>query len=177
MSEHVRDDELMDAVEGAAAPTVRQHVQACAVCRERVEQAAAGLDLARAADVPEPSPLYWDAFRKQVGRRVGHSRRSGIAWLPALAAAAIAALAIGWLRPAPPSTVTPSPLPAWSASLPPVEEDAGLAQLGTLAVGTTDEWAAVGCRGLSDCLSGLSEEETRALADVLSQELEGGGDL
>ena len=30
-------------------------------------EARVGLALARAAEVPEPSPLYWDAFRRQVG--------------------------------------------------------------------------------------------------------------
>ena len=177
MIEHVRDDELMDAVEGTASAVVRQHVQGCAACRERVAEAAAGWELAREADVPEPSPLYWDAFRKQVGSRVGSERtwRSAV-WVPTLAAAAVMALAIGWLKPgAGPRGPMPT-IPAWSASLPPVGE-AGLAQLDALEPDGADEWAAAGCSGLADCLSGLSEEETLDLAETLSLELEGGGEL
>ena len=48
--------------------------------------------------------------------------------------------------------------------------EAGLAQLSLLDA-DGDEWAAAGCSGLSDCLSGLSEEETMELAEALSQEL------
>jgi hypothetical protein len=174
MSFHVRDDELMDAVEGLASPATRQHVQACADCRERVAEAAGGWEMARAADVPEPSPLFWDAFRSQVGRRVGSERRwRSSAWVPALAAAAAVALAVGLgsLR-GPRPAVT---LPAWSASLP-ADEDAGLAQL-VLDAGAAEEWAVAGCSGLADCLSGLSEEETIALTESLRADLEPGSDL
>jgi hypothetical protein len=177
MLEHVRDDELMDAAEGTASAGVRRHVQACAPCRERVAEAATGWDLARAADVPEPPPLFWDAFRRQVGRRVGSERRLRPAvWGPALAAAAAAAIAIGMLAPRPGTVQPVSTLPAWSASLT-GGDDTGLAQLAVLDAAEPDALATVGCRRLAECLSGLSDEETMALAEVLSDELEAGGDL
>lgn len=173
MLEHVHDDELMDAAEGIASADVRRHVQACAACRERVEATASGLALAQAADVPEPSPLYWEAFRRQVGRKVGAERR----WRPAaLAAAAVAVIAIGLLTPNRQPAQPTSTLPAWSASPPSAEDDSGLAQLSALAT-DAEGMALAGCRGVADCLSGLSAEETMALADVLSQELETGSDL
>lgn len=173
MLEHVHDDELMDAAEGIASADVRRHVQACAACRERVEATASGLDLAQAADVPEPSPLYWEAFRRQVGRKVGAERR----WRPAAwAAAAVAVIAIGLLTPNRQPAQPTSTLPAWSASPLSAEDDSGLAQLSALAT-EAEEIALAGCSGVADCLSGLSNEETMALADVLSQELETGSDL
>lgn len=178
MLEHVRDDELMDAAEQTASADVRRHVEACASCRERVEEVAAGLDLARAADVPEPSPLYWEAFRRQLGRKVGAERQRWrpAAWAPALAAAAVAVIAIGLFTPNRPPAAPASTLPAWSAALPSAEDDGGLAQLSTLATEAEDV-ALAGCSGVADCLSGLSEEETMALADALSQELGTGSDL
>jgi hypothetical protein len=177
MSQHVRDDELMDVAEGTAPAAVRRHVEACGACRERVAEAAAGWDLAAGADVPEPAPVYWDAFRKQVGRRVGSERGSRpVAWLPALAAAAVIAIGVGWLKPALAPTRPVSTLPAWSAALPAPGEEAGLAQLG-LDTATAEEWAMAGCSGLADCLSGLSDEETVALTELLSRELEQGSDL
>jgi hypothetical protein len=177
MLEHVRDDELMDAAEGTASAGARRHVQACAACRERVEAAASGLDLAQDADVPEPSPLYWEAFRRQVGRKVGAERRwRPAAWAPALAAAAVAVIAIGLLTPNRQPAQPTSTVPAWSASLPSTEDDSGLAQLSALAA-EAEDMAFAGCNGIADCLSGLSEEETLALADVLSQELGTGSDL
>jgi hypothetical protein len=170
MLEHVRDDELMDAAEGTASGGVRRHIKACPACRERVAEAATGWDLARAADVPEPSPLFWEAFRRQVGRRVGSERRwRPVVWAPALAAAAAATIAIGVLAPRPGAVQPVSTLPAWSASLTAGDEN-GLAQLGNLDAAEPDALAAAGCRRLTECLSGLSEEETIALAEVLTDE-------
>jgi hypothetical protein len=174
MREHVGDDELMDVVEGTASADVRRHVQACAACGARVAETSSALDLARDADVPEPSPLFWEAFRVQVGRKVGAERRSRLTgWAPALAAAAVAALGIGVLtQPHAPATPA-STLPAWSASLPSGDES-GLAQLPLPA--DADELS-LACSGVADCVSGLSDEESLALADVLSQELGTGSDL
>jgi hypothetical protein len=171
MSAHLRDDELMDAAEGLAAVDVRRHLEHCAGCRARVEAARSGWDLAREADVPEPSPLYWEAFRGKVRGRVAAERSwRRAAWMPALAAAAVTAIAIGWLGPARnPSAPVPT-LPAWSASLP---ADDDLVALAALDEGAGA--AVTGCSRLSDCLSDLSEEETSALADALSEEF--GGDL
>jgi hypothetical protein len=172
MSGHVRDDELLDAAEGLAAPEVRRHVAACAACRARVEEAAAGFDLAREADVPEPSPLYWEAFRGKVRGRVAAERTwRRVAWMPALAAAAVTAIVIGWLAPKDRPVAPAATLPAWSASLPADDELLGLAALDESAAATM-----IGCRGLSDCLADLSEEETIALAETLGEEL-GGGDI
>jgi hypothetical protein len=175
MGEHVRDDELMDAAERTASVAVRRHVDACAACRERVAEAAAGWEAARLADVPEPSPLYWESFRRQLGRRVGAERRWPLAgWTPALAAAAVLAVGIGLLARAPGRDLSATPLPAWTASLP-ADEEAGLARLSADAV-DADEMA-VGCNGITTCLAGLTDEEAMALADALSQELEQGSDL
>ena len=172
MSEHVRDDELMDAAEGLASPEVRRHLAACAACRARVEEAAVGFDLAREADVPEPSPLYWEAFRGKVRGRVAAERTwRRMAWMPALAAAAVTAIVIGWLAPRDRPVVPTPTLPAWSASLPADDELSGLATLDE-----TMGAAVIGCAELSDCLAGLSEEETIALAESLGEEL-GGGDI
>jgi len=177
MGQHVRDDELMDAAEGTASVAARRHVEACAPCRERVAEAAAGWEAARIADVPEPSPLYWEAFRRQLGHRVGAERRwRRAAWTPALAAAAALAVGIGFLTRAPEPARPADALPAWTASLPAGDDDSGLARLGALASVDADEVAA-GCSGITRCLAGLSDEETMALADALSQELGQGSDL
>jgi hypothetical protein len=172
MREHARDDELMDVVEGTASAEVRRHVLECASCHEKLAEASEGLDLARAADVPEPSPVFWESFRRQVGHRVGEGTRwRMVAWAPALAAAAALALGIGVLKPGPDAVQPVSTLPAWSASL---TADDPFAQLETT---DSDALAAAACRRLADCLTGLSEEETSALAEVLSDELSAGGDL
>lgn len=175
---HARDDELLDAVEGVASEAVRRHVQGCAECFERVEEARHGWELAREAEVPEPSPLYWQAFRRQVGGRLGAERRlRRWLWAPALATAAALALAVGLLAPGagPGGPTTESVLPAWSASLPAAEDDERLAVLAGLTPPADELPVTAGCLGLAQCLSDLTEEETVALADVLRQELAAGG--
>ena len=66
---HVPEPRLLDVLEGRGA-TDRAHVDACAQCRARLAEAQAGLALAAGAEVPEPSPVYWESLRGQVSRRV-----------------------------------------------------------------------------------------------------------
>ena len=177
MSRHLSDESLLRLAQGGDADGERAHVLACARCAGQVEEARAGLDLARRADVPEPSPLYWEAMRLRIERRIAEEpRRSpGWAWLaPVLAtAAAVAVVALTTGRAHAPAALPGPTLPAWSA-LPPAEDDASLAVLEGLAVadgdlGTLDEG-----RGVSAFLAGLSDEEYRALADSLREAGKGG---
>jgi hypothetical protein len=176
MTRHLSDESLFSLAEGGGTEAERAHVAPCARCTERIEETRAGLALARRADVPEPSPLYWEAMRRSVGRRIAEEPRRPLwAWLAPLAATA-AALAVVALTagrsPAPAALPTPT-LPAWSA-LPPAEDDASLEVLEGLAVadgelGTLDEG-----RGVGAFLAGLSDEEYRALADSLREAGQGG---
>jgi hypothetical protein len=177
MSRHLSDESLLSLAQGGGASALRVHVLACGRCAERVEGARAGLALAGRADVPEPSPLYWEAMRRSVERRIAEEprRSSRFAWLaPLLATAAVltvVALAIG--RSHAPAVLPGPTLPAWSA-LPPAEDDASLDVLEGVAIadgdlGTLDEW-----RGVSAFLAGLSDEESGALADSLREAGKGG---
>ena len=177
MSRHLSDESLLRLAQGGDADGERAHVLACARCAGQVEEARAGLDLARRADVPEPSPLYWEAMRLRIERRIAEEpRRSPVwAWLaPVLAtAAAVAVVALTTGRAHAPAGLPGPTLPAWSA-LPPAEDDTSLAVLEGLAVadgdlGTLDEG-----RGVSAFLAGLSDEEYRALADSLRETGKGG---
>jgi len=177
MTRHVSDESLPDLAESGGSEADRAHVLACRPCAMRVEEARATLALARRAEVPEPSPLYWDAMRQSVGRRIAEEPRRAPrwGWLGPLAAAAAAvavfALATG-RTPAPSATPAPA-LPAWSA-LPPAEEDPSLAVLEGLAatgggLGELDEGRAVGA-----LLAELSDDDYRALADSLRGARQGG---
>jgi hypothetical protein len=172
---HPTEAVLLDVLDGVADGEARGHVAACAECASRIEEARQGLALASQADVPEPSPLYWEAFRSQVGRRISVERRSRRVVLAPLAAAALLAGVVAFLprgdRVSSPVRVTT--LPAWSA-LPAEDEEPGLGIL-TALDGRTDELAtAVDCRGTEDCLADLSDEESRAVVDLLGRELKAG---
>lgn len=173
---HVSDERLIDVLEGSANAAAGAHVESCAGCRERLEAARSGLALARAADdIPEPSPLYWEAFRSQVDRRiVGGEGAWGSRLRPALAVAAALVVLLALLPSSRLEREQPRPEPqaSWSA-LPPVAEDANLALLQALGAGE-EEVAAVCVRhGIAGALVELSDEESRQLAEAVRAELLG----
>lgn len=172
---HISDERLTDLLEGRADAGALEHVSRCERCTGRLEAARFGLTQAHQADVPEPSPLYWEAFRRQVDRRVGAERAAvRMAWRPALAAAAALAAAFALLPPSPRGGVEPAPtLPAWSA-LPPAAEDPGFAVLQGLGAEEEDLVGLTSQRGIAGLVAGLSQSERQDLARALQAELRGG---
>jgi len=177
MNRHLSEKSLLSLAQGGGASAERAHVTACGRCAERVEEVRAGLALTRLADVPEPSPLYWEAMRRSVERRIAEEPRRSPRWAwlaPVLAtAAAVGVVALTTGRAHAPAALPGPTLPAWSA-LPPAEDDASLEVLEGVAVadgdlGTDDEG-----RGVGAFLIGLSDEEFRALADSLREAGQGG---
>jgi hypothetical protein len=161
MRGHVAEDRVVDLAQGPGSPEEAVHLAACAQCASRVDEAREALALARVADVPEPHPLYWEALRRNVGRRIDAEGRRARwwAWLaPLAAAAAVAAVAV---RPGslPAPAASPSAtLPAWAA-LPEAEDDPSLAVLEAVledSPGVLDE--ALPARAL---VAALTEEESR----------------
>lgn len=165
---HLSEERLLDVLEGNADAAVRAHAETCARCGGRLESARAGLALAREADaIPEPSPFYWDAFRRQVDRLV---RGGAGAWgwgRPALATAAALAVLLALLLGSPSrEPAAPRTLPAWSA-LPPLAEDSSFALLQGLDAGE-DEVAAESLRhGVAWVVAELSDAEQKQFAEAL----------
>jgi anti-sigma factor RsiW len=170
MMRHLSDEAAQDLAEGGGREASRAHVAECPRCAARVEEARAGLALARRAEVPEPSPLYWEAMRRNVERRIAEDprRTPRWAWLAPLAAtaAAVAVVALTTGR-TPGRAPSPEPvLSAWSA-LPPEDEDVSLEVLEVLAAATGDLGPIDEGQGVGAFVAGLSEEDVRALADTL----------
>lgn len=177
MTRHVPDGSLADIAEGVGSEAERAHVRACGPCAARVEETRAALALARRADVPEPSPLYWDAMRRSVGRRIAEEPRRAPRWAwlgpVAAAAAAVAVFALATGR-APAPSASPAPaLPAWSA-LPAAEDDPSLAVLEGLVMAEGDLGDLGEGRGVGALLAELSDEDYRALVDSLDATGQGG---
>jgi hypothetical protein len=175
MTRHVSDESLPDLAEGGGSDAERAHAPACGPCASRVEEARAALALARRADVPEPSPLYWEAMRRNVGRRISEESHRSPLWarLVPVAGAATVVVVVVALTAGRTHEPAPSPEPtlaAWSA-LPPAEDDASLPVLEGLAVDMPDLDEG---RGLGAFLAGLSDEEGRALAESLRRAGQGG---
>jgi hypothetical protein len=185
MTIHLADESVPDLAEGRGSEAERAHVAACASCASRVADVRSALDLARRVDVPEPSPLYWDAMRRSVGRRIDEEprlrARTWRQWMVPLAAAAALAAAVMLTsgRTHAPATAVPGPvlqaprLPAWSP-LPDAENDPSLAVMEGFAsqddaLADVDEGAGVGAY-----LASLSDDDYQALAVALRSAGKGG---
>ena len=177
---HLSKVRLMEVVEGIGTPDAEAHVSACATCQEQAAAARAALRVAHEAEIPEPSPLYWEAFRAQVGRRIASEAkprpRFAFGLWPAYAAtAAVIAVALGLATRGPRPPVLPAPavtLPAWSG-LPAADDDVGLDVIQAMAPSAEELAAAEACWPAYDCLGSLSADESAALVDALRTEMAG----
>ncbi len=75
---HLRDDEFVDWLDGALIETRAKHLEQCERCRAESDRLRSLMGTVRAAEVPEPSPLYWD----NLSRRVRHRLEAEPARLP-----------------------------------------------------------------------------------------------
>jgi hypothetical protein len=167
---HLDEGEIVDLLDGIGDSERRAHAGACLDCSRRLEEAGRAMRLAHEAEVPEPSPLYWEAFRRQVGQRIETDarpmvRRSRLG-IGLLAAAGLVGLIV--LSPPVRFGHFPPPraavLPPWSA-FPDAGEDDGLSVLQEMADGQD---VALGSEcAIEECLVGLSDEETSDLAHAL----------
>src|SRR5262249_5521988 len=133
----------------------------------------------RTAAVPDPAPSYWDLFRRRVAAGIAQPpapARHGRLWTAGLLAAA-AAVALVMVVPLPTKVPVSGPaapvLPAWSA-LPPAADDAGLVLLEHAAPVVAVAAPSLECPDLAACVAGLSDEESRALAEALRDQLGAG---
>ena len=139
---HLTPDELIDAVEGTLDPALQTHVSNCAVCREETARLSEILREAKAVDIPEPSPLFWDHFSTRVRAAIETEAAPERSWLPAWlrwqVLVPIGALALLLM-----ALVTSVPRePATPPSVASTESDAPIAGDDLAAMGV-DEWAVV----------------------------------
>lgn len=179
---HVSDAALMDVVEGAAGERTERHVAQCARCRARVDEARTALGFAAAATVPEPIPAYWDVMRRRVAHTLveapaARSRRPLWAAAAVAGAVVIAFLTVGPAEdPAPVQAPKVAALPAWSP-LPEADEDPSLPILELVAPTVAAAMPSAVCSDVSECVVGLTDDESQELADALRAQLAQGRTL
>lgn len=195
MIRHLAGDELVDLAEGARRETSVPHLASCADCRARLADLRSVMSRVAEADLPEPSPVYWDQFSSRVREAIDAEPRPRWTWTfgwvvpaSALACAAlvlVALMASVWLRqpvvgvPAPVGE-TPIATEAVDVTLVPPDDPAlvVVADLGaSLEWQDLDDAGLVAHAGLVDrAVSGLSAGERAELGKLLRQQLRGGGD-
>jgi len=103
---HLNAADLIDLAEGARDESSVPHLAECARCRQQLLELREMMDAAAgAADVPEPSPLFWDHLSRRVHLAVAEEsggRRGRLGWrawrrafVPASAMALAAVLVLG----------------------------------------------------------------------------------
>ena len=70
---HLTPEEFVDAVDGTLGPLSDdrlRHLKGCVRCRDELTSLGVTLRDTRAADIPEPSPLFWDHLSRRVRERI-----------------------------------------------------------------------------------------------------------
>jgi hypothetical protein len=98
---HLSPDAIVDVAEGCADERSAAHAAACDGCRAKADAAAGAIRAARAAEGPEPSPLFWTHLAARIGDAV-RREPAPVSWWRAwrwrvapAAAAAVLVLAVG----------------------------------------------------------------------------------
>ena len=67
---HLSPEEFIDAAEGVRTEASLPHLAECLQCRRELADLRRTMTVAVDADVPEPSPLYWDTLSARIGERI-----------------------------------------------------------------------------------------------------------
>ena len=179
---HLAPGTFIDLLDGTLAEPAVPHLAVCARCREQLSALRETWQAAADADVPEPSPLFWDHFSNRVREAVSsepvgsprwHERLSQpwrIAGLAGMALAALLVLAVVQFpadrasdeRVPPSPTAMGDPVPLIDLS-----DDAMLGFVADLAGNL--EWDDASDIGLS--VRGVDERAVADMTDVERSEL------
>ena len=198
---HLHSDELIDLAEGTRLESSAPHLRSCEACRGQLTELRAMMSAAAQAEVPEPSPLFWEHFSARVRDAVaaeGAPRRGalfglfGWSWsgvlmplsVGGLAAVLVAAALMFNSRYMPELTTPPSVSSGPAASIadaaPMAElaDDPSLDMVADLAAQV--DWEAAGESGIGlrahedvseKAVNQLSDGERRELGRLLQEEL------
>jgi hypothetical protein len=123
---HLGETEFVDHLDGVLAPERSAHLDTCASCGKHAASLANIVRDGAAIEVPEPSPLFWDAFSARVreaidaepdprGGRWAMSPWHRLRWATlAIATTAIVGIAVWRLTPPSPALVDPAMPPTAS---------------------------------------------------------------
>lgn len=199
---HLSPEALLDLADGTTPEASVDHLARCAECRAQLSDLRATMGLALAADVPEPSPLFWDHLSARVRESIaagGAPARRSVLWFGleplswrfmtvaggAATAVVIAALAITMrTAPGPTEQASVEPTPALAAPVAqerdPVGDDASLALLTELARDL--DWESAADAGMTltagaadDVVLELSGAERAELRRLLREAMGGAG--
>lgn len=193
---HLTPEELIDLADGARAEAAAPHLQGCEVCRHQIAALRSAMSAAApGADVPEPSPLFWEHLSQRVREAVAAEeapvpRLAGWRWGTALPgswrawamAGVAAAVAISTYVTAPHTLTPPSSARGGAALASPGLEPFGAAddpslalvadlteQMDSRAIAETG-WSSRAGAG-DEVFASLTDDERLELQRLLKEEL------
>lgn len=181
MTNHLRPDEFVDAMDGALPAARGAHLQDCTQCRAELDGLLSMQHEARADNAPEPSPLFWDHFSARVREAAARETITRESWwrtgwqpIAALTVAAAAVVLVLQMRPTP-AVVPPELMPVT------VTTESGLEDDGSwdIVMGLASEiaWddirdAVTPAAGAADAaIEELTSAQREALVRLLKQEI------
>jgi hypothetical protein len=187
---HLNPEELIDVAEGTRTEASAPHLQTCGACRTQLADLRATMARALEADVPEPSPLFWDHLSARVREAVAAEGAPPLTWFGWLQSGLMTPLsAVGFAVIVLAVAVTfgvrhmpgPAAAPDAAAYIVPIAQpgdDASLDMVADLAAQV--DWEAAGDSGLGvhghedaaeKAATQLSDGERRELGRLLQKEL------
>jgi hypothetical protein len=181
MTNHLRPDEFVDALDGTLSPARDAHLGECAHCRAELDDLLSIQHEAQTDHAPEPSPLYWDHFSARVREATAHEKRTLEPWwrrgwqpiavLTAAAAAIVLMLQMG----STPAIVVPTPTPV-TATVDGASDDDGSWDI-VMGLASEIAWddirdAVTPAAGAADlAIEELTGAQREALVRLLKQEI------
>lgn len=187
---HLSPERLIDLAEGATDPLALAHVSSCAQCRATLDEITGVMaSLREGADIPEPSPMFWDHLSSRVIDAVRAERtpppslwRAAWQWQAALAIAAAIVVIVVLVPRSPNVPAVPTPSvsnePAARESSP-IAFDESLALLADLAADV--DWDSAGetlgpvPTATDQVFQTLDPSERAELHRLLNEALKGSG--
>ena len=74
---HLSAEEFVDLTDGVLSAARARHLDDCRDCQERAESLRDALGEARAIEIPDPSPLFWDHLSRRVREAVARDANPG----------------------------------------------------------------------------------------------------
>jgi hypothetical protein len=78
---HLTPSEFIDLLDGQLPCERARHVESCDMCGAQMESLRSALLESAAAEVPEPSPIFWDRFSDRVREGIGDRPPRNAPWL------------------------------------------------------------------------------------------------
>lgn len=181
MTNHLRPDEFVDAMDGALPAARHAHLENCAECRTEMDTLLSMQAEARGDDAHEPSPLFWDHFSARVREATANDAAPEPQWrrtwrtVATLAAAAAAVVIALQMRPTPSTAPVTTTVPTTSvAEIAPEDDGSWDIVMGLASEIAWDDVrdAVTPAAGAADAaIEELTPAQREALVRLLKQEI------